>query len=189
MQEAKKQLRKKIIEARLELSPEEVTAKSEKIIRKLVSLPVYRQAGTIMTYVAFNNEVETRGLIKHSLAEGKKVYVPVTRTKEKRLVPAEIFGLEDLVPGTWGILEPKPECLRPRDPRDIDLVVVPGVAFDKEGNRLGYGGGYYDRFLSKLRGDCCFVALCYQLQIRDEVYTEVHDQPVHMVITEEQVIS
>jgi len=185
----KEQLRKEIIAARLEFTPRQVAEKSEKIIQKLISLPVYQQAGTVMTYVAFNQEVETRGLILYSLARKKRVLVPVTVTKEKKLIPSEVFDFPgDLEPGTWGILEPKPDCFRPRDPREIDLVVVPGVAFDRHGNRLGYGGGFYDRFLTKLPESCSFVAIAYQLQLRDNVFHQEHDQPVHWVITEERVI-
>lgn len=186
----KEALRKEIIQARLKLTPQQVEVKSEKIIQQLISLPVFQQAGTIMTYVAFNQEVETRGLIKYSLAQRKRVLVPITKHKPKELVPSEIRNFPgDLQPGTWGILEPKPDCIRPVDAQEIDLVVVPGVAFDAAGNRLGYGGGFYDRFLSQLSPKARFVAVAFQLQIRENVYYQQHDQPVHWVITEEQVIS
>ena len=142
-----------------------------------------------MTYVAFNNEVETKGLIKYSLAQGKRVFVPVTRNKERLLIPSQVFKFpDDLQPGTWGILEPKSDCFRPQEPSEIDLVVVPGVAFDEECNRLGYGGGFYDRFLNQLSNECTFIAVAFELQIRDNVYHQAHDQPVHVVITEDQVI-
>ncbi len=184
--QSKEQFRKEIIESRLELTPLQVREKSDKIISKLITLPVYQQAGTIMTYVAFNQEVETRELIKYSLSQGKRVFVPVTRKKERLLIPSEILDFPgDLQPGTWGILEPKPDCFRPKDPQEIDLVIVPGVAFDKEKQRLGYGGGFYDRFLSKLPEQSSFVALAFQLQIKEQVFTEQHDQPVHLVITED----
>ncbi|WP_366922909.1 5-formyltetrahydrofolate cyclo-ligase [Metallumcola ferriviriculae] len=185
----KKELRRQIIQARLDLSPEAAAEKSETIIQKLISLPAYQEAGTIMTYVAFNQEVETKGLIKYSLSQRKRVLVPVTVKKDRELIPSEVFHFPgDLQPGTWGILEPKPECFRPVSPSEIDMVVVPGVAFDKNGNRLGYGGGFYDRFLGKLPKTSRFVAIAFELQIKDNVYHQEHDQPVHWVITEEQVI-
>jgi 5-formyltetrahydrofolate cyclo-ligase len=186
---SKSEIRKEIFRARAALPGEEAAAKSGLIAKKLLALEEYRRAKVIMAYVDFRNEVRTDGLIRESLARGKAVAVPFTDTREKRLVPSLLLNYpEDLAPGTWGILEPAPGRLRPVEPAEIDLVVVPGVAFDPMGNRLGYGGGYYDRFLPLTRPDCFHVAPAYELQIVPEIETGPHDRPVHCVVTEERVI-
>lgn len=185
----KKQLRKEIIAARMAQADEAVTEKSTRITEKVIGLPEFRNAGLIMMYLDFRNEVATGGLIRYCLENGKRVVVPVTDTKNIRLIPSEVLNFpDDLTAGTWGILEPKAGCLRPVDPSEIDLVIVPGVSFDKRGNRLGYGGGFYDRFLRLTGEDTVFVALAFELQVREDVYPEEHDYPVHYVITENRVI-
>lgn len=184
----KKQLRKDIIAARMAQSPEEIAEKSARIAEKVKSLPEFQKAGLIMFYLDFRNEVATGELISYCLANGKRVVIPITDTKNIRLIPSELKDYPgDLTSGTWGILEPKPECVRPVEPTEIDLVIVPGVSFDVKGNRLGYGGGFYDRFLRQTREDTVFAALAFELQIRDDVYPEEHDYPVHYVITEERL--
>jgi len=186
---SKGEIRKEALDARLTLSPAEVTRKSALITARLLALAEYRRAVVVMTYVDFRNEVQTKEFIRQSLAHGKKVAVPVTDLSNKRLVPSLLINYpEDLAPGAWGILEPAPGCLRPLDPEEIDLVLVPGVAFDEKGNRLGYGGGFYDRFLPQTRPDTFHAAPAFELQIRPQVYPGSHDCPVHCLVTEERVI-
>lgn len=186
----KKELRKSIIQERLEMSSETVAVKSMLIANRLFGLKEFQHAKAIMSYVDFRNEVSTEAIITAALSLGKRVFVPVCEPEGLRLIPSEIKEFpDDLVPGTWGILEPRPDAFRPVDPMEIDLVLVPGVAFDRLGNRLGYGAGYYDRFLPRLREGTPLIALAFALQVRDEVYSEAHDCPVDMVITEEQVIN
>ena len=185
----KKQLRKEIIAARMAQSNQEVAEKSARIIKQLGELPEFQSAGLIMFYLDFRKEVATGDLIAKCLQDGKRVVVPITDTKNIRLIPSEIIDYPgDLTSGTWGILEPKPECVRPVEPTEIDFVVVPGVSFDTVGNRLGYGGGFYDRFLRLLRPEASFAALAFELQIRDDVYPEAHDYPMRYVVTENRVI-
>ncbi len=185
----KGEIRKKVLKARLALSTEEVDEKSVNILKRLLSLEEYRRAAVLMTYVDFRNEVRTGDLIRESLAQGKRVAVPFTDPQDRRLIPSLLLNFpEDLAPGTWGILEPAPGCLRPVKPAEIDLVVVPGVAFDEKGNRLGYGGGYYDRFLPQTRPDCFYVAPAFELQIRPELTPDPYDCPVHCLVTEKRVI-
>lgn len=186
---SKSEIRKEVLKARLSLTTREVTEKSVIILKRLLALEEYCRTTVLMTYVDFRNEVQTEGLLKESLARGKQVVVPFTDTRTKRLIPSLLLNFpEDLAPGTWGILEPAPGRLRPVEPAKIDLVVVPGVAFDEKGNRLGYGGGYYDRFLPLTRPDCFRVALAFELQIRPEITPDPYDCPVHCLVTEERVI-
>lgn len=181
----KKELRKKIIAARKDLSREVVEAKSTAIFQKILSLEQYQKAGVIMTYLSIRNEVETEPFIIKAMFEGKRIVIPVCQKETTTILPAEVKNYpEDLEPRTWGILEPKPSKLYPIDPREIDLIIIPGVAFDEQGNRLGYGAGYYDRFLPRLRSDVLKIAPAFDLQIQPNVYEGEHDQPVDVVVTE-----
>lgn len=186
----KNTLRKTVLQERMALSPELVTEKSNAIIDKVFAMKEYLQAVTIMVYLDFRNEVQTGALLSRSMDNGKRVVVPATETKEHLLIPSLIKHYpEELRPGHWGILEPTPGSLRPVHPKDIDLVFVPGVAFDLAGNRLGYGGGYYDRFLARLGEHAVFIALAFEIQVRPHVYPAAHDIPMHYLITENRIIS
>lgn len=186
---SKNELRKSVIAARNRLVEEEIEDKSAAVAHRLLGLDEYLKAGTVMAYVDFRNEVQTGSIIRDALRRGKRVVVPVTDVPGKKLTPAQITDFPgDLAPGAWGILEPKPERLRPVPPEEIDIVIVPGVAFDTAGNRLGYGGGFYDRFLLQTRPDCVYAALAFELQVRPNVYPGEHDLPVHMLVTEDRVL-
>ncbi|MDN5347099.1 MAG: 5-formyltetrahydrofolate cyclo-ligase [Clostridia bacterium] len=189
MDNLKKELRQKILAVRSALPVEEVDAKSRLIAAHLQALPEWREAAVVMLYVAFRKEVETSGLICAALKEGKRVAVPVCVKGRRELVPSEVLSFPgDLSPGTWGILEPRPDTFRPLAPETIDLVVVPGVAFDRRGNRLGYGAGYYDNFLSKLKPGARAVALAFGFQVVETTYPDAHDLPVDLIVTEDGVI-
>lgn len=186
----KEELRNEIIHARTNQSQEEVEEKSSKIISKLINLPVFQEAKTVMIYLDFRNEVRTGQLVEMCFEHDKRVIVPITDFKTKKLIPSELlYYPEDLTTNRYGISEPKAECIRPVDVYTIDLIIVPGVAFDEKGNRLGYGGGFYDRFLRQTRKDTVNIALAFELQIRENVYPEEHDFPVHIIITEARVIN
>jgi len=182
-------LRKTVLRERRSLSLAEVTEKSNLIVDKALAMEEYLQAETVMTYLDFRNEVQTGTLVSQSMAAGKRVVVPATDIKNNRLLPSLLENYPgDLQPGNWGILEPKPDCLRPVEPTEIDLIFVPGVAFDLSGNRLGYGGGYYDRFLAQAGPYTTFVALAFEFQVRQYVYPDAHDIPVHCLITEKRLV-
>lgn len=183
--ESKREWRRRILEEREALPAERVKAGSFAIARKLWNLAAYQRAGSLMTYVAFKKEVQTEAIIREALSQGKKVAVPLCSRPERQLIASRLLDFPgDLAPGTWGIPEPKPETLRPLDPCSLDLVLVPGVAFDRQGYRLGYGGGYYDRFLKRLAPGCVCVGLAFSLQVVDVLPREDHDRPVDLVITE-----
>ncbi|ADL07133.1 5-formyltetrahydrofolate cyclo-ligase [Thermosediminibacter oceani] len=180
----KKTLRRTFLEKREGLSREDVKDKSEKIISTLFALEELKKSEVVMFYVNARNEVETRKAIEQALSMGKRVVVPKT-IKGKGLLAVEIKSLGELVPGTFGILEPeKDEGL---DPKVIDLVVVPGVAFDRRGYRLGYGGGYYDGFLPKLRPEAKKIAIAFELQLADYIPVEKHDVRMDAIVTEKGV--
>ncbi|MDN5312237.1 MAG: 5-formyltetrahydrofolate cyclo-ligase [Thermoanaerobacteraceae bacterium] len=180
----KKELRRIFLKTRSELAAEDIIEKSAKIMSRLFSLSEFRGAKTIMFYVDAGNEVKTRDGLTKALSEGKRVVVPKVK-KGYGLLAIEIKSLDELSPGTFGILEPAGE--KGISPEEIDLVVVPGVAFDKKGNRMGYGAGYYDSFLPKLRPEVKKVAVAFEIQVTDSLPAEEHDVKMDLIITENTI--
>lgn len=182
-------IRGDLLKRRCALTPGEVAEKSKQAINRLLGMAEYQRASAIMTYLDFRNEVETTGLVRRAMADGKRVAVPVTDLANRRIIPSLLVRFtEDLEPGPLQILEPKANSLRLCNPALIDLVIVPGVAFDLEGNRLGYGGGFYDRFLLLTKPEAVFVGLAFELQVLSRLEHSPHDMPVHYVLTEDRVI-
>jgi len=186
----KRKLRREILDKRAILSKNEIISLSSKIINTLIDSEYYKNANTIMTFISFDTEVDTHEFIKIALGEGKKVVVPVTFSDTKELKPSQILSFSELEPGYYDILTPKQEYIRYIDSSLIDLIVVPGVVFDHDGYRVGYGGGYYDRFLStKIRKGIPTIAIGFDLQIVEKVPREEFDVPVDFIITEKEIIS
>jgi len=185
IKEEKNRLRKKILAERARLTIEAKKNLSRKIMENLLATEIFSRAETVFLFVSFGSEVETLELIGQSLLLGKKVALPRTLLSEKKLVFHRLYTLGELVPGAYGILEaPTRNPVIP--PEEADLVVVPGVAFDRKGHRLGYGGGFYDRILTRVRAPK--VALAFDLQVLPKVPAEKHDQRVDYIITEKEVI-
>ena len=162
------------------------------ICRKFTELPAYAVAKTVMWYVDAGSEVRTRHTLPEALTHGKRVVVPwcVVETNE-----LELFWLEDmseLVEGAYKILEPKEELRglpqKKVQPDELDLVMVPGTAFDQRGGRMGQGKGYYDRLLSHARPDAPLVALSFDCQIFEEIPVAAHDVFMDLVLTETRTI-
>lgn len=180
-------LRKHIISLRDALSGETRRAYSEIITRKILSLEVYRNARVVMAYMTFGSEFETGGLIKAALAEGKEVALPKVNRKQRGIMDLYLVHdlARDLEPGVWGIPEPRPEtCKLMMDLSGIDFILAPGVAFGRGGERLGYGGGYYDRLLSRLPTLPVLVAAAFSLQVVEGIPVQPNDRMVDLVITE-----
>ncbi|MFH1448803.1 MAG: 5-formyltetrahydrofolate cyclo-ligase [bacterium] len=185
----KQELRNKLLHKRNLLKKEKIEEKSRKIKERLFSLQEVSKAQIIFTYVNFGSEVATREIIMELIKQKKKVAVPLALPKEKRLLISEIKNMEEeLEIGTFGILEPKVNYRRIISPQEVDLVIVPGVVFDQEGYRIGYGGGYYDRFLLELRKDVTCLGLAFQLQIVKSFPRDLNDLPVHLIVTEKETI-
>lgn len=189
LRQQKAAIRKEILKKRDALDPAVRTSKSLLIQTALFTLPEIVSSPRIMFYVSFRNEVQTETMIKHALAIGKTVIVPITDLKNKRLVLSRLENYdEDLAPGTWGILEPRPEKVRPVSYADIDSVIAPGAAFTEDGWRIGYGGGFFDRLLRESKKKA--VALAFEMQILDTIpHDPERDVPVNYVITERRVIT
>lgn len=185
----KNTLRKEALKRRESLSADEIMSKSSVIIHSFRGTDFYKSSKNVMIYVSFRNEVDTLELIDDMLKEGKRVFIPLTVSKTKELLVSEIIDIqEDLEIGNFGVLEPKKEKQRIVNPEILDLIVVPGVCFDKRGFRIGYGAGYYDRFLSKLP-QIPTISLVFQLQLMDKVPEDSYDIPVDYIITENDYIN
>jgi 5-formyltetrahydrofolate cyclo-ligase len=163
---------------------------SATIIRKFMELPEFQQAGTVMYYVDVRAEVRTRFALPDALATGKRIIVPWCNDDGE----LELFLLEsmdELELGMYSILEPKQELRRLPEkvvqPQDIDLIMVPGVAFDQRGGRTGHGKGYYDKLLAHARPDCPLVALAFDCQMFAEIPMQSHDIFMDKVITESAI--
>jgi 5-formyltetrahydrofolate cyclo-ligase len=159
------------------------------ITERLMAWEMIAGARRVMTYLSFNHEVETFALVRRLLARGIGVAVPYIHQGTHNLIAAEIENLEhDLQTGPLGILEPSPDRLRPLDPKAVDVHLAPGVAFDEMGFRIGYGKGYYDRFLLLRSPRSVSVGLAFDAQITHRVPHEFWDIPVDFVVTETRLI-
>ncbi len=181
----KEKLRKEIKEKRKKLSKEEQRKKGKEIKKRLFDLKEYKDAKTVLFYVSYNGEVFTHNMIKEAMIN-KKVIVPISNKKDKSLILSELKNWDDLKLGSYGILEPRKDKINEVSIDEIDLIIVPGIAFDEKGNRIGHGKGYYDRLLQK--SNAVKIGIAYELQIVDKVPTEENDIPVDIIITEKRTI-
>jgi 5-formyltetrahydrofolate cyclo-ligase len=186
----KKEIRRKIMKKRLSLSPEYIKNISEQVCINLAGTAEYIDSQNIMFYVATRSEVQTEEMIKISVNVGKYIYVPIILTECINLAPSAIYYFNsELEKGKMGILEPKKEYYRLFPPEEIDLIIVPGVAFDLSGNRIGRGFGYYDNFLRKVCSSAKIIALAFEMQIVKKIPNDKNDIPVHKIITEKRIIN
>jgi 5-formyltetrahydrofolate cyclo-ligase len=169
------------------LSATDVRARSAAIWERLSVLGEFASATMLLVYVSTGNEVDTHGLIRQLLAMGRRVCVPRFEPVTQRYVASELSDFDaDLATGKFGILEPRPEAIRPAAPDQIGAAVVPGLAFDETGHRLGRGMGYFDRLLQEVRGTR--IATAFDFQLLGEVPAEAHDARMDFVVTETRVV-
>jgi len=182
----KTEVRKMCLNQRAALGEEERKSKSRIIQQKLLDLPEFQKAKTVLLFLDFRGEVETMALAEATIALEKRLILPRC-APEGIMLPIEVRDLTvDLEPGAFGIREPK-LALGVVEPSEIDLVIIPGSGFDLQGNRLGYGGGFYDRFFMHLNPLTPRVALCFECQVIAQVPVDKHDAKMTMLITENQV--
>ena len=185
MQEEKKRIRDEVLRRRGQFftknNPLQAT---DVIIERLKEEPAYQSAKTILCFVSFGTEVQTHQFIRDALNEGKRILVPYIPSKKEGMKTSELKDFAELEPGYFNILTPKAQFLRITE-EEPDLVIVPGVAFSKNGYRIGYGGGFYDRYLAD-KLNAARIGIAFQVQMVDEVPVDVHDIPVEKLITEEQ---
>lgn len=185
----KSAIRERILRTRDNLSEAEREEKSAKIAARVLELSQFRAARSLLFYASFRSEVETEDLIRRSLKMGKTVALPLANSERRELEIRKIADVfVDLGIGAYGIKEPLPEKTETLPLEQIDLAIVPGVAFDKEGHRLGWGAGYYDRFLRSLPVGVPLIALAFDLQVVDSIPAQPHDVAVDKIVTEKRVI-
>lgn len=192
MKEAKRDLRRAVLARRDALSPAENAALSAQVTQRALALPALAEAEVVLLFASFGSEVRTGELLAACLRNGQDVVLPRVRREERRL---DLYLIEDatrdVVPGIWGIPEPDPHHCTEVMPRELDFILAPGVAFDRAGNRLGYGGGFYDKLLTQVRRELLsdgLAALCFALQLVEEVPHKPKDVPVPLLITEHGLI-
>lgn len=190
--EQKARLRRQAYDARnAQENKDEV---SRTIVERFVALPEYAAARTAMWYLDVRSEVRTRHKIGEALKSGKKIVVPYCTVDERdtnKLGLWHLTSMDELVAGTWKILEPPRDRWgdpgKEVDARELDMVMVPGVAFTRDGARMGNGQGYYDRLLNQVRPDASLVALAFESQLFPELAVSPHDVYMDKVITEQAV--
>lgn len=177
----KTELRKRLKAERARLSVEQVALSSEQVSRHILACDAYRKAQCIMGYLAFGKELSVDAVLRAALAEGKKVVVPLV-TSATEMVPVVLRNMEDFELDRYGIRsvrEPAELC----EAQAIDLVLVPGVAFDREGGRLGMGAGYYDRFLPKAQS-AVLMGIAYDALVQDELPKDEYDVCMQLLASE-----
>jgi len=185
----KEEIRRDILKKRHSLSKDYIKNKSQQIFLKLAESVEYRNSRNIMFFIATRSEVQTEEMIKTSMEMGKNIFVPIILPECINLAPSKIFDFDtELEKGKKGILVPKKEYYRLFPPENIDLIIIPGVAFDLSGNRIGRGFGYYDNFLGKVRPSAKIIALAFEMQIVKRIPNDKNDIPVHKIITEKRTI-
>ncbi len=185
----KKEIRREILQRRDSISKNIKAEKDIAILQRIIMLPEFLNAKTILFYASFRSEVDTIDLIKLSLHLDKRAVLPKVCKKENILRLYEIESLDELARGYMWILEPSVDETRLRNISDIDLIIIPGAAFDSHGNRLGYGAAYYDKLLATTEKKIPIVAPAYEEQIVEEIPAEPHDIKVNKIVTERRVIS
>jgi 5-formyltetrahydrofolate cyclo-ligase len=182
-------LRKQILGRRDQLSKTDRHMKSRAIMHNFLTLPELGQLATLFIYANFRSEVETFELIARCLNQGKRVAVPLVEASTHSMLPLLIKDPEnDLVPGYYGIPEPDPKKCPQVEAERIDIAVIPGSVFDVKGGRLGYGGGYYDRFLLNDAPQATRIGFAFELQVVEQVPLLAHDQPLDILVTEKRIV-
>ncbi|KLE17124.1 5-formyltetrahydrofolate cyclo-ligase [Clostridium sp. C8] len=185
--EEKKILRNKILSIRDSLNRNEKEIMDNEIFNKLKNTELYKNARNIFIYISFSNEINTINIIKKALEDKKDVFIPKIYKTNKSMKAIKLNSFDDLRKNSMGILEPIDDS-KYIEKENIDLIVVPGVVFDKDCNRIGYGGGYYDRYLKDIAYKNNKVVLAYDLQVIDKIENEKHDIKVDYIITNTKII-
>ncbi len=166
--------------------------KGEEALEKIAGWPAFQRAGWLFSYVSMGYELDTTALIDRALGAGKRVAAPVIFDEGKKsgsfLISEIRDRLKELEIGPFGISQPKPRFLRPVDPKVLEMAVIPGVAFGKDGHRLGHGKGYFDRFLRQLSPNCLKVGIAFDFQLLPELPHEPHDVSLDVIVTNREIL-
>lgn len=189
LEREKQGIRQKLLECLLSLTKNEIKRRSKEVEDRLSELPIYKQAKVIMVYYPLKGEVDILRKIKKDLGS-KRFCFPVMDLEAKNLRIFEIANLdEDFCVGAWGVMQPDTEKAKEVNIKEIDVVIVPGLAFDKQRNRLGRGSGFYDRFLQDITSPTKKVGIAFEFQILENLPTNLSwDQKVDIIVTENSII-
>ena len=179
--------RLKHLQIRNSFSEQELVRKSQAIEQNLFGVDKFSKSTAVLSYVNIGNEVKTEGIIKRLLEEGKTVCVPATSFKEKKIYISKIESIHDLEKKENGLIEPK--VVNPIELDKIDAIIVPGIAFDLEGYRLGYGGGFYDRLARKAPRKTLLFGICFEENLEQRLPRQSHDAKMHAVVTDKRVVN
>ena len=195
-QTMKQALRQSIIAARQKLALAERDEFSRVIVKRIMQLDAYKRAKTVLAYMSFGAEFASGAWVQQALQDGKQVLLPRVNSSTKQLELFQVADLQrDIAPGKWDIPEPQPQrCRKADDSERIDFILLPGVAFSRDGSRLGYGGGFYDKLLARIAPDSgdrhpALVAAAFSLQLVKEIPQEATDRKVDWLLTENEVIN
>jgi len=183
----KKKVRMQVLNALKTLDKSTYEQHSFEIAKKLYQLPLWKIANTIALTISRSPEVDTWQIIRSGWLEGKRIVVPKCLPESKQMIFRKITSFEQLESVYFGLYEPKENQTEEVSQQEIDLMIVPGVAFNRQGYRIGFGGGYYDRYLQKFKGET--VSLAFSIQVLQELPIEKHDIPVKTIITEKELIN
>ena len=178
----KKNIREEIIDKRNNLILDIKQNYDSLIFEEIINSEIYKKSKKIFTYISFGSEVDTIKLINYSFSNNKEVYVPKINKQTKDMIALKIHNFNNMSVDKWGIIEPK-SVDKTNIGTDFDLIIMPGIAFDKQGNRVGYGGGYYDKYISKLNNTSNLLALAYDFQMIQDIESESHDIKVDFILT------
>lgn len=186
---SKQELRQKLLAELLSLTRDEIKRRSKNVERQLSALPIYKQAKVIMAYYPLKGEVDIREIIRKDFVR-KRFCFPVMDLKATNLRIFEAKKLdEDFIPGPFGVKEPDPEKAEAVDVEVIDLIIVPGLAFDRQKNRLGRGAGFYDRFLSSVPSSTPKIGLAFEFQVLESLPVHLPlDRKVNTIVSENFII-
>lgn len=178
-------MKKEDIRKEIQLKLQNLQHREEKnnlIFKELISNRDIEKAENIMCFVSFRNEVDTHKFIKHMLKNNKNIYIPIIDSKNKIMNISKLKSFDELEKGFYGILEPKKEFIRITDLEVLDIVITPGVVFSKNNYRIGYGGGYYDKFFANKKLKAKKIGLCFSEQIIESIPIYKYDIPVDYII-------
>ncbi len=183
----KNKLRKSILFERDKVEEKLLNYKSDKIFDKFITFSNENSFSSIFSYIHFRSEVKTNKIIQSLLEKNKEVSLPKTYIKEKLIKAVQIKDLNNLQAGAYGILEPE-EKFKPILSEKLDCIIVPGAVFDRSGGRIGYGGGFYDRFFEKVSAKTIKIGLAFDFQLKKKIPQEEHDIPLDIIITDKEIV-
>ena len=185
----KEEMREACLNKRAEIPFSKIELWSNKIVSKFLNLSQLNKSKKIMAYASIRKEVRTFSLMQELLDQGYLLYLPYVKNKRGELGVSEIKNLKnDLKEGEFGVQEPKHKLRSNKFFDNLDIIIVPGLCYSRSGYRIGYGGGYYDRFLARYSKDILKVCFCYDKLLKEKISANSYDIPVNLIITEKEII-